>query len=83
MNVRFNAKRKKNKNKKAQISNPGFTSNKSFRVLMPHQYHGNNIYSDLAFPKALPHLCSSHHLCEYHAIILVSLPFSWCVKRIK
>lgn len=36
MNVRLNAKKKKKKVVKAQISNPGFTSNKSLHVLMPH-----------------------------------------------
>lgn len=52
MNVRLDAR------KKAQISNPGFASNKSLHVLMPHQYHGNNIYSNPAFPTALPRLRS-------------------------
>jgi len=52
MNVRLDAR------KKAQISNPHFASNKSLHVLMLHQYHGNNIYSNPAFSTALQCLCS-------------------------
>lgn len=52
MNVRLNAR------KKALISYPGFANKKSVHVLMPHQYHGISIYSDLAFLKALPCLNS-------------------------